>query len=315
MARFVPCTPSPPLFRQPLETDRPREKVELAQHSSLPGVQFWRVEGSDRHWSVLHDTYVACLVKGPAPLSAHWVSRGEKRAIGVGGVQLMEPGEAHRTTFVSEPASFFVVWWAPAVMAKAAAELGSRADVHFRAAQLDSPPVSRALGELATSLDSPDPASIEATFVSATERLIEHAAEPSPARAWRGHPSVRRALERLQDAPADTVSLDDLARETGLSKFHLARTFRETTGVPPHRYQQLLRLQAARRHLERGVSVEESAILTGFADGPHLTRTFRKWLGVSPGSWARASTRPGVPRFGARTFSARSFRDSPGGKK
>ncbi|HEX9622050.1 MAG TPA: helix-turn-helix transcriptional regulator, partial [Polyangiaceae bacterium] len=84
---------------------------------------------------------------------------------------------------------------------------------------------------------------------------------------------------------------DDLAREARLSKFHLARCFREFTGLAPHQYQKLQRAQAARRFLERGASVQAAAEQAGFADGPHLTRTFREWLGVSPGAWARANHR------------------------
>jgi AraC-like DNA-binding protein len=99
---------------------------------------------------------------------------------------------------------------------------------------------------------------------------------------------VRRAVDLLNDSFAETVSLDILAREARLSKYYFARRFNETTGFAPHQYQKLLRLQAARRYLENGDSVEEAADRSGFADGPHLARTFREHLGVSPGAWARA---------------------------
>jgi AraC-like DNA-binding protein len=47
-----------------------------------------------------------------------------------------------------------------------------------------------------------------------------------------------------------------------LSKFHLARCFRECTGLAPHQYQKLLRLQAARRLLETGQTVRSAASST-----------------------------------------------------
>jgi AraC-like DNA-binding protein len=46
-------------------------------------------------------------------------------------------------------------------------------------------------------------------------------------------------------------------------------------------------LQSARRHIERGGCVREAAALSGFSDAAHLSRTFRDWLGVSPGLWRR----------------------------
>lgn len=281
------------LLRARLTTDIPEEVVELTHAPALPGAQFWRVEGSQRHWSMLHDTFTACLVQGPGPLAARWVSRGEERSIARGQVQLMEPGEVHRTTHVSEPAAFFVVWWSPELMLEVGRELGARGSIHFGSPQSSSPELARALARLAEAVnEEPDAFALESAFAAATDRLLALGVAPA-AQRQRRHPSVRRAVEYLHDAFDDTVTLDELARETRLSKFHFARSFRATTGVAPHQYQSLLRLQAARRHLERGVSVEESAALAGFADGPHLTRKFRRWVGVAPGAWSRASTSRG----------------------
>jgi AraC-like DNA-binding protein len=99
---------------------------------------------------------------------------------------------------------------------------------------------------------------------------------------------VRRAVRRVRESFAESLSLDELASELQMSKCHLARCFERALGVPPHRYRRLLRLQAARRLLEAGFSVGEAASETGFADAPHLTRAFRDWLGVSPAAWGSA---------------------------
>ncbi len=293
-----PDTEHHSIVRSPLGTDRPGELIELLQLSTLPEAKFWRVEGSERHWSAVHDTYTACLVRSPVSLSARWQSRGEERSVGPGHIQLMEPGEVHNTTHVSAPASFLVVWWAPSAVMEAGAELGIRGPIHFTGAQSASAELSRSLEALCAALSSdPNPLAIETRFVEATYELLsgETGQEGAVRQRNRRHPCVRRAIEYLREAFNQSVSLDDLAREARLSKFHFARSFRETTGLPPHQYQSLLRLQVARRHLERGTSVEECAALTGFADGPHLSRAFRKWIGVAPGSWARASKCTSVP--------------------
>jgi len=281
------------LISRVLDTDQPREVVRLQRPLWLSGVTFWTVTDSARHWTMHHDTFTASLVQGPAPtLRAKWCSRGEERAVGPGCVQLMVPGETHRTTEVSEPASFFVLWWSPEAMEQSAQELElGTGRVHFTHAQLQRSDVAQALGKLHGAVNGrASRLEMDQYFVESTALLLEHAAERTPIRPRLGkhHPSVRRALDMLHEVYARNVSLDELARETRLSKFHLARCFRESTGMAPHQYQKLLRLQAGRRLLEAGDSVRTTAERTGFADAAHFARAFRSWLGVSPSQWASA---------------------------
>jgi transcriptional regulator GlxA family with amidase domain len=106
-----------------------------------------------------------------------------------------------------------------------------------------------------------------------------------------GHPdprAVRRAATYLRDNIAVNVSLDELARTVGSSKFHLVRQFRAVAGVPPHTYQIGLRVLLARRLLEQGIGAAEVAARTGFTDQSHLHRHFRSRLGITPGRYAGA---------------------------
>ena len=126
------------------------EVVRIQQLPALPGVDFWSVQNSERLWAMIHETFTVCFVLGPngAP-RGRWRSRGKERIVSAGCVQLMEPGEAHRTTAVFEPASFFVTWWKPEVLQAAALELGLSSTIHWKAAQLESGPVSQSLSVLA----------------------------------------------------------------------------------------------------------------------------------------------------------------------
>jgi len=279
-----------------LQTDQPGERVETHFPTWLPGVSFWNVSGSTRLWSMHHDTFTASLVLGlGASMRAKWRSRGEERIAARGHLQLMEPGETHRTTAVSEAASFFVLWWSPSVMEDAARSLGAVfGGLHFREAQLDPSEITEAFERLHRAVRArAEPLEIEHFYAQATLLLLEGATERGGLRVKSGrrHPGVRRAIELLSDRYASNLSLDDLALEAKLSKFHLARCFQEATGVAPHQYQKLLRLQAARRLLESGSSVNEAAERSGFADAPHFARAFRAWLGVTPSQWAGARRR------------------------
>jgi AraC-like DNA-binding protein len=273
-----------------VETDRPGERLSVHRVTHLPGVEFWTVRDSMRHWAMHHDTFTASLVAGNPSLNATWSYRGRKQHISAGQMQLMEPGEAHATTSVSEPASFFVIWWHPDVLMRAAESVGVRGAVHLKVSQTDHPVLQASFAGLLASVRQADDASlVEQHFLDSTLQLLELCGERRPPSRPPGtHPAMGRVRARLHDEFSETLPLERLAEEAGLSKFHLARCFKEATGVAPHQYQKLLRLQSARRHIERGLCVREAAAASGFADEAHLSRSFRDWLGVSPGIWRRA---------------------------
>lgn len=105
----------------------------------------------------------------------------------------------------------------------------------------------------------------------------------------RGVPAaLRLAVQRLDEAPEEPVSLDDLARLTGLGRFQVVRGFVRATGLPPHAYLMQRRLQRARRLLLAGLPVAEVALACGFADQSHLTRLFKRGFGLPPGAYATA---------------------------
>jgi AraC-like DNA-binding protein len=274
-----------------LETDRPGERLSIQRVDRLPGVEFWTVRDSMRHWAMHHDTFTANVVAGKSSMNATWSYRGRRHDITAGQMQLMEPGEAHSTSMVSEPASFFVIWWQPEVLLQASESLGVRGAVHLKVPQSDHPALQASFRGLAAGVQhASDSAFIEEQFLDSTLQLLELCGERKPPSRPPGtHPAIGKVRARLHEEFTETLSLERLAKEVGLSKFHVARCFKEATGVAPHRYQKLLRLQSARRHIERGLCVREAAAASGFADEAHLSRSFRDWLGVSPGTWRRAA--------------------------
>ncbi len=275
-----------------VETDRPGERLSVHRVHRLPGVEFWTVRDSMRHWQMHHDTFTASLVAGRPSMNATWSYRGRKQAVSAGHMQLMEPGEAHKTTRVSEPASFFVIWWHPDVLLQASESLGMSGAVHLKVSQTDHPVLRASFrGLLSGVLQADDPSLVEEQFLESTLQLLELCGERRPPSPPPGaHPAISKIRERLHGEFRETLSLESLARDVRLSKFHVARCFKEATGIAPHQYQKLLRLQCARRHIERGLSVREAAAASGFCDEAHLSRSFRDWLGTPPGAWRRSAS-------------------------
>jgi len=100
--------------------------------------------------------------------------------------------------------------------------------------------------------------------------------------------AIQLARTRIDDDPAAAISLLDLARETGLSRFQVLRGFARVTGLTPHAYQVQRRVALARRLIAQGQPLAEVAAACGFADQSHMTRQFVRKYGVSPGMVAAA---------------------------
>lgn len=113
-----------------------------------------------------------------------------------------------------------------------------------------------------------------------------------------------RARERIDDAPARSHSLTDLAALAGLSRYQTLRGFARLTGLTPHAYVIQRRLDTARSLIRHGSTLADAAIEAGFADQSHMHRVFVARHGFTPGAYAGAfrhqraiSSKIGVARF------------------
>ncbi|TWJ29447.1 AraC-like DNA-binding protein [Micromonospora sagamiensis] len=96
------------------------------------------------------------------------------------------------------------------------------------------------------------------------------------------HRAVALVRDYLEAHATDKVLLQDLATLTGVSAYRLVRIFSGTVGMPPHAYQNQVRIRRARRLLALGIPAANVATLVGFCDQPHLIRMFKKYTGVTP---------------------------------
>jgi AraC family transcriptional regulator len=99
---------------------------------------------------------------------------------------------------------------------------------------------------------------------------------------------LRQITDWMAEHAAEELSLDRLAAQAGLSKFHFQRLFKAATGVSPSRYHINLRLNEARRLLrETKMSVVDVALEVGYADPSNFARLFRRENGLSPSEYRR----------------------------
>jgi transcriptional regulator GlxA family with amidase domain len=94
-----------------------------------------------------------------------------------------------------------------------------------------------------------------------------------------------RAKDRMDAASHEEWPVRRLARVSGVSEAHFARSFKQAFGVPPHRYLLTRRVEHATTLLrETDLSITEIALRTGWGSVGTFGRTFRDITGESPGA-------------------------------
>jgi len=118
------------------------------------------------------------------------------------------------------------------------------------------------------------------------EALVVELLRRAPTCAARGTARDARiniALDRIHTSYAEPLTVDDLAKSAGMSRFHFSRLFREQAGEAPYRYLLRVRVRRAAELLRGGRhDVTEAALAVGFQDLGRFGRMFRRELGCRP---------------------------------
>lgn len=94
--------------------------------------------------------------------------------------------------------------------------------------------------------------------------------------------AVRTTKEFIADNLHRKVRLADLAQATGLSRHHLLRVFKKSTGMTPHQYQIQRRIEFAKHLLRKGRPIAHTAFASGFTDQSHFSHKFKEFVGITP---------------------------------
>jgi AraC family transcriptional regulator of adaptative response/methylated-DNA-[protein]-cysteine methyltransferase len=101
------------------------------------------------------------------------------------------------------------------------------------------------------------------------------------------HYHVMRRAIALIDSGGETLTLEELSQEMGMSAAHFQRLFSQWVGVSPKRYQQYLMLGHAKEMLAQRFTTLEAADAAGLSGSGRLHDLFLRWEAMSPGEFAR----------------------------
>jgi AraC family transcriptional regulator len=158
---------------------------------------------------------------------------------------------------------------------------------------LTDPVVTHLVASLLPTFEQPHQASalfLEYVTLALCVHLLQRYGNLSPIRVPGGLSPLQ--LKCCKDLIAgnlgDDLSLAQVAAQCDLSREHFSRTFKITTGLTPHQWRQICRIDAVKQLLTGSSrSIADIALTCGFADQSHLTRVFGRIVGTSPGQWRR----------------------------
>jgi len=235
-----------------------------------------------------HDHFGIGIMTSGAQRSWSVVGSVESEA---GDVIMCNPGEIHDGVPVARAArGWRILYFDPSFIA---GEISSE-----ERGEMTVPPVVRdprlasAVAQLFRDVESgiPDSLAVEERLMSCL-MLVSQAHRLTGAASVRPSPSIASAIQRLDDTPEVPITLAELARLSGMSRFQLLRGFTKEVGTTPHAYLIQRRARCARTYLLAGRSPAEAALLSGFADQSHLTRAFKRHFGVTPARYQAAAGR------------------------
>ncbi|MFF3642016.1 AraC family transcriptional regulator [Streptomyces sp. NPDC002564] len=210
--------------------------------------------------------------------------RGGRLHTGYGSIVVLAPGEVHTGGPGSSGGyAYRAMYPAPALLAE-----GATAPPHFREPVMDDPELAAALRAAHIELSAhADPLEAESRIPWLLTALAHRhgTARPRTDRVAGADHIARAVRDRLADELLAPPTLAELAAPLGLSRYQLLRAFRTSAGLPPYAWLAQYRVTRARAHLEAGHRPAEAAALVGFADQAHLTRWFRRVLGVTPAAY------------------------------
>jgi len=248
----------------------------------------WVRQTFPRHF---HETFVICVNERGAHRS--WF-RGANVIIPERAVTVVPPGEVHTGEPVpGAPWHYRAMYPGVNTLAELARELGLPSHVpSFASLWLDDPTMADAfLSAHRAEEERADPLTADGRVVLLLGDLLARyalgrraAAAAEPRRVDR---DVQRMVEYLNDNFAVRITLEHLVQSVSATRYAALRAFRRATGIPPHAYLTQVRVERAKMLLRSALPLALVAQRTGFADQSHLTRHFRRLVGVTPGVFAR----------------------------
>ncbi len=248
-----------------------------------------RLEASLRNFSYAphrHDTYtLAITLEGVQS----FMYRGAQRQSLPGGLVILHPDELHDGRAVGDQGfRYRSISLAPHLFQQILA--GSELPF-MRGGVSSDPGLFKAVAPLLADLRRPlEQMEMDDAIYEIVTRMSELAGLSRRVKQA-DHQAAECARDYLVAAWDQAVSMESLEQHAGRDRWKLSRDFRTLFGTSPYRFLLMRRLDKAQQLIAQGHALADVAARCLFADQSHLTRSFRKAFGATPGLWLQAVKR------------------------
>ncbi len=278
----------------------------------------WRYEHQmppGREFAIFHSTHTA-----PQPLLYHshpfyeiyFIVRGSIRVIvdetdvspTLGEVLIYPPGCMHRVTHTDplQPYERFYLYMTPEYLKAAGSaeypllqqldELTKDGRCYFHLGRETVTSLIPEADEIIEAAMDTSPAAVLANRCRMTMyliRLLEILKEKTAFTGVSANSRMNELIRYINRNAAHPLSLDQLAKVFGISKYALLHEFKDYTGMPIYQYILTRRVMLAGQLMERGMKPREAGEQSGFADYTSFYRAFKARTGVSPNQYGKSS--------------------------
>lgn len=235
-----------------------------------------------------HKFYVIGFIEGG---SRHLWCKNQEYDLMAGDLVLFNPMDNHFCAPINgEILDYRAVNVNPDVMQRAVKEIsGMNYTPYFTRNVVPGCELAQALNDVYKGIveQAPKLEKEEAFYVLLEQVLREYSIPLDTVCMREPQDAVRQVCEFLEEHVSENVSLEEMTELVNLSRSRLLHIFTKQMGVSPYRYLQSLRIEKAKRLLERGASPAEAAGLFGFTDQSHFSRFFKEFIGLTPKQYQR----------------------------
>ncbi len=124
---------------------------------------------------------------------------------------------------------------------------------------------------------------IETAMLEALSSLIkQYAGSQKKDTFFENHKKIKYSIDYINSMICNNITLNELAKTAGLSKYHFLRLFKKYTGLSPHQYIINQRINMYKNAIMNNKHSTIDAFELGFCDQSHLIRNFKRIYGYSP---------------------------------
>lgn len=267
-----------------------KEWTQISQHAQLDvGIlhAYYVQHAYPRH---SHDYYVISLIERGRQSFTH---QGTKYLTPPGGVIFINPGAVH-TGEAADRQGFELrsLYPTTTLMETAVFELTGRHQglPFFKEVRVDHRQTTQSVLSLHKALSgSTSILESESRLLWTLAELIRRYADISSNEQPLGaeNKAIQQVRQYIEEHFAEGVTLDQLSRLVSISPYYLLRVFHAEIGMPPYEYLESIRIRHAQKLIRAGKPLAETANEVGFSSQSHMTRHFKKIIGVTPGQYAQ----------------------------